>query len=253
MIDKISNARFYIIGVGPGDPDLLTLKAVRMIGMADVIAYPTLSDGQSRARKTVAEYITKLHEELPFHLPMAVDPTAAQCAYDGVSAKIRAYLKAGQSVALLCEGDPFFYGSAIHVYTRIAGAYTTRVVPGVSSLTAGAAVAGLPLTVRNDVLKVLPATLEAERLEAELEVCDAAVIIKVGRHFGKVARVIRNAGLGTYALLVSAASQDDQHIVAFDDLAASYPDNASDSGPGGDGEQPYFSMVLISRHKRAAQ
>jgi len=236
MIGGFADARFYVIGVGPGDPDLLTLKAVRMIGMADVIAYPTLQNGRSRARQTIAEYITRLHKELAFHLPMEVAPHAAQNAYDRVSAKIRDHLDAGRSVALLCEGDPFLYASAIHVYGRIAGSYTTRIVPGVSSLTAGAAAAGLPLATRNDVLKVLPATLDYARLAAELDTCEAAVIIKVGRHFEKVAEAIRAKGLGAQAVLVAAASQDDQRVVRFEELT--------------EDAQPYFSMVLISSHER---
>ena len=243
MNEILANASFCIIGVGPGDPDLLTLKAVRLINMADVVVYPVISTGHSRARKTVSEHVDERHQELPFHLPMEVDPAAAQIAYDDVTEKIRQHLEAGATVALLCEGDPFFYGSAIHIYMRLVDDYTTQIVPGVSSLMAGATAAGLPLAVRSDVLKVLPATLDTARLEAELAVCEGAAIIKVGRHFDRVARIIQDNGLGANAIVVSAASQDDQHVVAFNEAVARQNEDA----------RPYFSMILISRYGRAAQ
>ena len=240
MIYNSQSPRFFIVGVGPGDPDLLTLKAVRIINLVDIIAYPNVSGGKSRARDIVTSHITKVHKELPFHLPMEINPSSAQIAYERAAEKIIKHLKSGCSIALLCEGDPFFYGSAIHIYTRVACNFMTCVVPGISSLTAGPAAAGLPLASRNDVIKILPATLDTTRLEFELENCEAAIIIKLGRHFDKVSHTIRLKRLEKRALLVSTVSHGDQHIISFDEF---YRQNHT-------GVQPYFSMVLISMHKR---
>ncbi|MEN2494866.1 MAG: Precorrin-2 C(20)-methyltransferase [Hyphomicrobiaceae bacterium hypho_1] len=241
MIDNRLNPQFYIIGVGPGDPELLTIKAVRIISSVDVITYPSTSQEKSRSRQIISKYITEHHKELAYNLPMEIDPSKAQAAYDQVSKEIITRLKEGYSVALLCEGDPFFYGSAIHLYLRIAGKFTTQVIPGITSLTASPAAAGLPMATRNEIVKILPATLDISKLETELETCEAAVIIKVGRHLEKVVHAIRNKRLREYALLVLNVSDDDQRIISFKEL-----DRVKQHQ-----YQPYFSMILISRHKRA--
>ncbi len=232
MKEDLASARFFVIGVGPGDPDLLTLKAVRIIGMADVIAFPVTRGGKARARRTAAQFVTPEHVELPFELAMALDPELAQRDYDAVSRQIRDHLDAGRTVALLCEGDPFFYGSAMHVYERLVQDYPVHVVPGVSSLTACAAAAGLPLARRNDVLKVLPAPLGESVLAGELERCDAAVVIKIGRHFAKVRNAIAAAGRLDDACLITDADGDGQVIRMLGDVVGE--------------AQDYFSTVLIS-------
>ncbi len=237
MTADADEARFHVVGVGPGDPELMTLKAARIIGQADVVAYPTTSNGQSRAKRIAAAHIAPQQRNLAFHLPMQVDPAPAQAVYDRVAEQISGHLDAGQSVVLLCEGDPFLYGSALHLFVRLAGRYATHVVPGVSSMTAGAAMAGLPLAARSETLKVLPATMDEARLVDELCSVDAAAIIKVGRHFDKVMRVIASAGLGARAVLVEAATENGQCIRRLEDIE--------------DRSEAYFSMVLVSQHRRA--
>lgn len=233
MSAKAGYGSLDIIGVGPGDPELLTLMAVRRIGLADVVAYPVTESGRSRARTTAGAFIKSEQEELGFTLPMSVDPGPAQRAYDGVSLKIRAHLEAGRSVALLCEGDPFYYGSAMYIYARLSHDFTTYVVPGVSSLTAAAATAGRPLASRNDILKVLPAPLAEDVLRAELSACQSAVIIKVGRHFDKVRRVIEELGRSEDAAMIVSETGDEQRVVALSDLQPE--------------AQAYFSTVLVTK------
>ncbi|MGI9524289.1 MAG: precorrin-2 C(20)-methyltransferase [Hyphomicrobiaceae bacterium] len=228
-------ARLSVIGVGPGDPDLLTLKAVRLIKMADVVAYPRTSGGETRARKTAANLITPLHEEFPFELPMSTDPAPAQAAYDAAAKRIANYLAAARSVALLCEGDPLFYGSAAHLCARLAPKHATDIVPGVTSLTAAAAEARLPLATRNDVLKVLPATLESEVLARELAECNSAAIIKVGRHIRRIREIVAEAGLIDSAYFVSSATCDEQSVVPLRDINVGAAPNV------------YFSIILIAR------
>lgn len=223
----------YVIGVGPGDPDLMTLKAVRLIGMADVVVYPVTSNGNSRARRIVAEYITPHHETIGYALPMSVDPAPAQAAYDDVANQMRVHLRAGRTVALLCEGDPFLYGSGTHVYRRLVDDFATTVVPGVTSLTASAAEVGRPLAIRNEVFKVLPGPLASETVKTELKSCQSAAIIKLGRHFERIYSILRELGLLEHATLISNASADEQIITPLTDV-----DPTS-------GE--YFAMILVRR------
>ena len=237
MTGAARQGRLNVVGVGPGDPDLVTLKAARLIAAADVVAYPVTESGRSRARATAGDHIGPEQVELGFRLPMSVDPAPAQRAYDAVSHDIRGHLAAGRTVALLCEGDPFFYGSAMYIYQRLAADCDVHVVPGVSSLTATAAVAGVPLASRNDVLKVVPAPLEEAALRGELDGCHAAAIIKVGRHFAKVRRVIEALGRVDDTVLVEAATGEAQRVVALAHLPA--------------GAQDYFSTVLIAKGGRA--
>lgn len=232
MTGAAPKGRLDVIGVGPGDPDLVTLKAARLIKAADVIVYPITESGRARARATVADHVGRDVIEFGFTLPMSIDPAPAQRAYDAVADDIRGHIAAGRTVALLCEGDPFFYGSAMYIYQRLESDCEIRVVPGVSSLTATAAVAGVPLASRNDVLKVLPAPLDESVLRAELSGCQAAVIIKVGRHFAKVRRVIEQLGRVGDTVLVEAATGEAQRVVAL----AQLPPDAQD----------YFSTVLIT-------
>ncbi len=221
------------IGVGPGDPELLTLKACRAIREADVVAYPANAAGESLARDIAAAEILHAALELPVLVPMCTDRAPAQTAYDDAAGTIARHLSQGRSVAFLCEGDPFFYGSFMYLFARLGETYETRIVPGVTSLTACAAALGRPLAARNELLKVLPAPLPEETLKAELRGADCIAIIKVGRHFEKVRRVLRDAGLNGAAAIIESATRDNQRITALDDIP--------------DGEQPYFSTILAYR------
>lgn len=223
----------YGIGVGPGDPELVTLKAARLIAGAPVIAYPAANDGDSLARRIVAALIPAGAEELPIALPMQAARGPAQAAYDKAAGAIGGHLDSGRDVAVLCAGDPFLYGSFMYLFARLAGRHRTEVVPGVTSLTACAALLGRPLAARDDVLKVLPAPIEEARLAAELERCDAAAVVKVGRHFDKVRRVLRALGLEESARLIEAATTPDQRVTRLSDMP--------------DGERPYFSTILVYR------
>lgn len=225
--------KLYVIGVGPGDPELMTLKAARLIGSADVIAYPVTSGGKSRARNIAADYVTPRHQTIGYSLPMSVDPAPAQAAYDDVAGQMHAHLKAGRTVALLCEGDPFLYGSGTHVFRRLANDFKTRVVPGVTSLTASAAAVGAPLAIRNEVLKVLPGPLPADKLRTELTSCESAAIIKLGRHFEKVYGVLKELSLIDDAVVIANASADEQTVTP---LANVDPTSGE-----------YFAMILVRR------
>ena len=225
------------IGVGPGDPELMTLKAHRLISTARVVAYPAPDDGDSFARRIAAATIPEDAEEIPMIVPMRAERFPAQQVYANAAERIAAHLDQGTDVAVLCEGDPFFYGSFMYLFGRLVERYPVEVVPGVSSLTACAARLSAPLATRNDVLTVLPAPLDEAILKARLKDIDAAAILKVGRHFDKVRRVLRELGLADKARYVEHATMASQKILPLEQVAA--------------GEAPYFSMILVHRRGEA--
>lgn len=226
-------AAIFGIGVGPGDPELLTLKALRLIRAAPVIAYPAPEQGDSLARSIVAAHLPGGQVEIPIRMPLEVARFPAQSVYDRAADAIAAQLAAGRDVAVLCQGDPFFYGSFMYLFGRLAQDWRVEVVPGVSSLMACAAALGAPLVARDDVLTVLPASLPEATLEARLAQADAAAVMKLGRHFAKLRRVLDRLGLTAQARYVEHASMASQRIVPIAELK--------------DDDVPYFAMVLVHR------
>lgn len=221
----------YGVGVGPGDPELMTVRAWRLISTAKVIAYLAANGGESTARAIAKPFLAGDAEELVVSMPMRLEPGAGQAAYDEAAASIAARLAAGKDVVMLCEGDPFFYGSFMHVFERLSGRFETVVVPGVTSIAACAAEMGQPLCGRDDVLKILPAALQAGQLRAELATAQSAAIIKVGRHFGKVKEVLQSLGLERRATAISHATQDRQVIQPVAEVAAA--------------ALPYFTTIIV--------
>jgi precorrin-2/cobalt-factor-2 C20-methyltransferase len=219
----------YGVGVGPGDPELMTVKAWRLLATAKVVAYLAANGGASTARAIAAPFMPDDTEEIVIDMPMRVEREPAQRAYDNGAAKIAEKLEAGFDVVMLCEGDPFFYGSFMYVFERLSGRFPTVVVPGVTSITAAAAVIGQPLCERDEVLKVLPATMAEDDLRRELSTSSTAAIIKVGRHFGKVKRVLESLQLSATA--VERATHVDQSIRAISDIQ-------------GD-TLPYFTTIIV--------
>jgi precorrin-2/cobalt-factor-2 C20-methyltransferase len=229
--------RLYGLGIGPGDPELITLKALRILQSASVIAYPVSDGGKSLARSIVADYLGHAPLELPMYFPFKVEESA-QPYYDKAALALAEHLSRGQDVAVLCEGDPFFYGTFMYLYTRLAGRFRSQVIPGVSSLMASASALETPLTYRNDVFVVLPAMLPADVLTSRLAGADAAVIIKLGRHFPQVYAVLKEMGLLARARYVECATMPNQRIVPIDQVDPA--------------QVPYFSMIVIPSQWRSA-
>jgi len=227
----------YLVGVGPGDPELLTLKAVRLLGSVPVVAYPTTGEDSALALEIASPHIHAGAERLPVAIPMAVERGPAQAAYDGAAERIIGHLEAGRDVAWLCEGDPLFYGSAMYLVTRVGARAPVVVIPGVTSLTAAAAAIGRPLAARNEMLKVLPAPLDDATLRAELDATQAAAIIKVGRHFDRVRQVLAETGHAEGAVVIEHATSARQRITPLADFAHN--------------ERPYFSTILCYRGDEA--
>ncbi len=204
--------KLYGLGIGPGDPELLTLKAHRILTTVPVIAYPTLENGKVFARAIVAEFIRPDQIEIPMPLPFSVE-RSSQPYYDMAAASIAEHLNAGRDVAVLCLGDPMLYGTFMYIFNRLSARFAVEVVPGISSTMASAAMLGVPITYRNDVFTIMPATLEAEILRDRLSVVDAAAIIKLGRHFAKVRQILDELGLLDRALYIERATLPNQKII----------------------------------------
>jgi len=220
----------YLVGVGPGDPELLTLKAARLIGAVPVVAYPRTGEDSTFALDIARAHLNPAALLLPVAVPMAVERGPAQAAYDAGADAILQQLRAGRDVAYLCEGDPLFYGSAMYLMTRVSASAPILVVPGVTSLTAAAAAIARPLAARNETLKILPAPLPDEALRAELAGAPAVAIIKVGRHFDRIRALLAETGHAPGAMVVEHATTARQRITRLDDFAH--------------GERPYFSTIL---------
>lgn len=226
------------VGVGPGDPELMTLKAVRTIGTCPVVAYFCKRGTRGQARRIADQAISADQIELPMVYPVTVElpPThpeygrQIEAFFDQSAERIAEHLAAGRSVAALNEGDPFFYGSFMHLFLRLSGRFRSEVIPGVTSMVCSASLLPRPLMLRDDVLSVIPGTLDEESLLRALTAADACVVMKLGQNLPKVRRAIAAAGLAERAWYVERASMDEQRFMPF--LEA--PDVA-----------PYFSQIVI--------
>lgn len=226
------SATLYGVGLGPGDPELMTLKAHRLISEARVIAYPTLAGAESFARSIAAGIIPDTAREIIMDVPMTVERGPAQAAYDTGAEEISKALQAGDDVVCLCEGDPFFYGSFMYVFARLSERFQVEVVPGVTSITACAAKAGLPLAARNERLTVLPGPLPEDELRNRIEGAESVAIMKVGRHLSKIRAVIEELGYAKDAVYIERASLPDEVVCPLSEA----PEKA-----------PYFSMILLTK------
>jgi precorrin-2/cobalt-factor-2 C20-methyltransferase len=221
----------YGVGVGPGDPDLITLKAWKLISTAPVIAYLAANGKESTARDIAKPHIPASARHLVIDMPMRVEREPGERAYDAGAAAIATELNRGHDVVMLCEGDPFFYGSFMYVFARLARSYLCIAVPGVTSITASAASLRRPLSARNEVVKVLPATLPEDRLREELLTAESAAIIKVGRHLAKIRNILGLLDLASRAQVIVKATHKDEKVTP---LLAITEDHL-----------PYFSTILV--------
>ena len=240
--------RLLGLGVGPGDPELITLKALRLLQSAPVVGYfvakAKANKGQGgNAFGIIEAHLTDAQRRLPLVYPVTTEKLEPPLTYEDVIAdfydtcavQIAAELDAGRDVAVICEGDPFFYGSYMYLHDRLAERYEAEVVPGVCSMLGCASVLGTPLVYRNQSLSVLSGVLPEEELEQRLRTAEAAVVMKLGRNFDKVRRVLQRLGLAERAHYVERATMDNQHIVPLDEVDPL--------------ASPYFSMILVPGEK----
>ena len=227
------------VGVGPGDPELLTLKAIRVLKEVEVIAHFAKAGNASNARATIVGHIRPDMTELTFRYPVTTEiprNTRDYCDrmrtfYEDSAATVAAHLDAGHRVAVICEGDPLFYGSYMHLHVRLAARYPTEVVAGVTGMSGCWSAVATPIAQGNDVFTVLPGTLSENELERRLEDANCAVIMKLGRNLPKVRRALRRAGRLDRAIYVERGTTANAASMR---LTAKMDDEA-----------PYLSMVLV--------
>jgi precorrin-2/cobalt-factor-2 C20-methyltransferase len=235
----MSAGRLLGVGVGPGDPELLTLKAMRALGEAEVIAHFAKAGQPSHSRAIVAQHLRPQVTELPLLYPVTTElPTcsdgyrdAIRAFYDGAAAAIAVHLDAGRVVAVICEGDPLFYGSYMHLHVRLAPRFAAEIIAGVTGMSGCWSAAGMPIAQGDDVFTVLPATLPESELTRRLADADAAVVMKVGRHLPKLRRALDRSGCLPRAIYVERGTMADAKMIP---LAAKPDDDA-----------PYFAVVLV--------
>ena len=216
------------VGVGPGDPDLMTVRARRLIEGARVVAYPAPEGRESLARRIAGAFVSPSAREIAIPLPMTAAREPAQAAYDAGAARLAEALAEGD-VVCLCEGDPLLYGSFMYLSARLSRDHPVRVTPGITSVSACAAAAGMALVARDGALVVLPATLPEAEI-ARRAALGSVAVLKLGRHVAKVRRALEAAGLE--ATYVERATTGAERVLPL----AEAPDPA-----------PYFSMALASR------
>lgn len=234
-----AKGRLFGIGVGPGDPELITLKALRLLREAPVVAYFVAKGKKSNAFGIIESYLLESQATVPLVYPVTTEKLEPPLCYEsiigdfyaGAAHQLAQYLDTGSDVAVICEGDPFFYGSYMYLHDRMAARYDTTVVPGVCSMLGGAAVLGAPLVYRNQSLSVLSGVLSARELTQRLAVADAAVIMKLGRNFDKVRGVLDELRLSERALYVERATMRNQRIVPLDEVDPM--------------ASPYFSLIVV--------
>ncbi|HPX37671.1 MAG TPA: precorrin-2 C(20)-methyltransferase [Mycobacterium sp.] len=229
----------YGVGLGPGDPELVTVKAARVIGEADVVAYHSARHGRSIARRIAEPYLRPGQIEEHLVYPVTTGTTDHPGGYDGAmedfyteaAARLAAHLEAGRDVALLAEGDPLFYSSYMHMHTRLTQRFNAVIVPGVTSVSAASAAIATPLVTGEQVLSILPGTMGVDELARRLADTDAAVIMKLGRTYPQVREALSLAGRLDEALYVERASSEGERVLAAADVD--------------DADVPYFSVAIL--------
>lgn len=235
----MTQGTFHGVGLGPGDPELLTVKAVRLIENCGALAYFAKAGRRGNARTIVDRWVPEGKPEMPLYYPMTTEThfgeeayiSALSGFYEESVARIAEVLDRGEDVVLACEGDPMFYGSFMHLYIRLRDRYPTKITPGVTGMAGCWGAAGLPMTWGDDVLTVLPGTLDEEALAEKLTRTDAAVIMKLGSNFPKVRRAIERAGLLERATYVERGTMAGEAVVRLTDKTEC--------------TAPYFSLILI--------
>jgi precorrin-2 C20-methyltransferase / precorrin-3B C17-methyltransferase len=235
----MSRGKLWGVGLGPGDPELVTVKAARVITEADVIAYHSARHGRSIARGIAEPYLRPGQIEEHLVYPVTTETTDHPGGYAGAmedfyresADRIAAHLEAGRSVALLAEGDPLFYSSYMHMHTRLTQRFDAVIVPGVTSVSAASAATGIPLVQGDEVLTILPGTLPVDELKRRLADTDAAVVLKLGRSYPAVREALSSAGRLDETFYVERASTPLERVM-----------------PAGEVDEetvPYFSLAML--------
>ncbi|HLS19663.1 MAG TPA: precorrin-2 C(20)-methyltransferase [Paracoccaceae bacterium] len=227
------------VGLGPGDPELMSVRADRLVRGARHVAYFRKTGREGQARRIVAGMLRPDVIEFPMEYPVTTEipldnpryNRVLSAFYEGASRHLLALAREGEDVVVLAEGDPFFYGSFMHLFTRLDGQVPVSVTPGVTGMSAAWTATGKPISWGDDVVTVLMGTLPEAELLRRMQGADAIVIMKIGRNFGKVCGALAKAGLWERAWLVEHASMEEQRVVRLAEFSSS--------------DAPYFSIILV--------
>lgn len=237
MMEK--TGRLYGVGVGPGDPDLITVKGVKAIQSADIVAYHETAKQNSNALKIARSWIKEHTELLPITYPVTTEISSKSDIYreklnqfyNEITEAINKQLAMGKNVVILAEGDPLFYSSFMYIYDVLGKKYPTEIIPGISSIFGAASVLQTPLCYRNQSFTVLSGVLEKDELIQRLNTTDSFAILKLGRNLDKVRDALEHCGLMDRALYIERATMDNERVIALREV---------------DGTQsPYFSLILV--------
>jgi precorrin-2/cobalt-factor-2 C20-methyltransferase len=240
----MTGGRLIGVGVGPGDPELLTLKAMRALKEADVVAHFAKLGNGSNARAIVAGWLLPGIEELPLLYPVTTEIQKDEPRYrdtlrefyDAAAAAVAVHLDAGRVVAVICEGDPLFYGSYMHLHVRLASSYPTQIIAGVTGMSGCWSAAGLPIAQGDDVFTAVPGSLQEEELVRRLGETDAVVVMKLGRNLPKVRRALERTGRLGRAMYVERGTMPGAVVMPLVDKC--------------DDCAPYFAVVLVPGWER---
>lgn len=235
----MSPGTIYGLGLGPGDPDLMTLRADRLLRQARHVAFFRKAGRKGQARQIVEGMIPEAAVEYPMEYPVTTEIPLTDPAYNQMlsafytdcTAHLKALAHSGEDVVVLCEGDPFFYGSFMHLYARLKDVVPVQVVPAITGMSAAWTATGAPITWGDDVLTVLMGTLPQDQLTDRMASSDALVVMKIGRNLDKIRAALREAGKYDAAWLVEYAAMPGQTVQRLSE---------ADGKPA-----PYFSIIVV--------
>lgn len=235
----MSTGTVYGVGLGPGDPDLMSVRADRLVRGAKHVAYFRKAGRKGQARQIVEGMLSDTAVEFPMEYPVTTeipvsDPRyneALAALYEDASAHIRTLVESGEDVIVLCEGDPFFYGSFMHLYTRLNNVVPVEVVPAITGMSGAWTATGDPITWGDDVLTVLAGTLDEDDLSKRMSETDALVVMKIGRNIDKIRRALKTAGKYEDAWIVEYATMAHQNVQKLSDAP--------------EGHTPYFAIIVV--------
>lgn len=235
----MSTGTIYGLGLGPGDPDLMSVRADRLLRRARHVAYFRKAGRAGQARRIVEGLLPDGVTEHPMEYPVTTEIAVSDPRYNDLlsgfykqaTEHLRALTQAGEDVVVLCEGDPFFYGSFMHLHARLIDVVPVQIVPGITGMSGAWTATGVPVTWGDDVLTVLMGTLPEADLTRRMADSDAVVVMKIGRNFDKIARALHASGRADRAWLVEFATMQGQTVTRLADV--------------GDRVAPYFSIIVV--------
>ena len=235
----MTRGTIFGLGLGPGEPDLMSVRADRLLRQARHVAYFRKAGKPGQARQIVAGLLADGVIEFPMEYPVTTEIPLDDPAYNDAlgpfyadcARHLRALSDAGEDIVVLCEGDPFFYGSFMHLYTRLRDTNPVQVVPAITGMSGAWTATGQPITWGDDVLTVLMGTLPEAELARHMADTDALVVMKIGRNIDKVRRALETAGRMDRAWLVEYATMPGQKVMRLAEVEGRVT--------------PYFSIVLV--------